>query len=68
MKQIADASGGTTSDAPTAEALQAVYEKLGSAVAEEPGTDQLTAVPVGVALVLLVVGAGLALRLTGRIV
>ncbi|MDO9406794.1 VWA domain-containing protein [Patulibacter sp.] len=68
MRQIADASGGTTSDAPTAEALQAVYEKLGSAVATEPGKDQLTSAPVGVALVLLVVGAGLALRLTGRIV
>jgi Ca-activated chloride channel family protein len=68
MRQIAAASGGTTSDAPSAEALKAVYEKLGSAVAEEPGKDQITAVPVGLALLLLIVGAGLSLRLTGRVV
>lgn len=68
MRQIADASGGTTSDAPTVEALEQVYEQLGSAVATEPGKDQLTAVPVGFALLLLVAGAGVALRLTGRIV
>jgi len=68
MRQIAEESGGTTSNAPTAEALEAVYRELGSAVATEPGKDQLTSAPVGVALVLLVVGAGLALRLTGRIV
>ncbi|MEV4419856.1 VWA domain-containing protein [Patulibacter sp. NPDC049589] len=68
MRQIADASGGTTSDAPTTEALQAVYKRLGSAVAEQPGKDQLTSLPVGIALVLLVVGAGVSLRLTGRIV
>lgn len=68
MRQIAAASGGTTSNAPTAEALEAVYAELGSAVAEQPGQDQITAVPVALALLLLVVGAGLSLRLTGRVV
>jgi Ca-activated chloride channel family protein len=68
MRQIAEASDGTTSDAPTTDALKQVYAELGSAVATEPGKDQLTSAPVGVALVLLIVGAGFALRLTGRIV
>lgn len=68
MREIAQASGGTTSDAPSAEALSKVYEELGSAVATEPAQDQLTSAPVGLALVLLVIGAGVALRLTGRIV
>jgi Ca-activated chloride channel homolog len=68
MAQIADASGGTTTTAVSAEALKKVYADLGSEVAERPGKDQLTSIPVGVALVLLVVGAGLALRFTGRIV
>lgn len=68
MREIAQESGGTTSDAPSAEALAQVYEELGSAVATEPGQDQLTSAPVGLALVLIVVGAGVALRLTGRVV
>lgn len=68
MRRIAAVSGGTTSDAPSAEALEAVYEELGSAVAEQPGQDQITAAPVALALLLLVVGAGLSLRLTGRVV
>jgi Ca-activated chloride channel family protein len=68
MQQIAAVSGGTTSDAPSAEALKAVYAELGSAVATEPGQDQITSAAVGLALLLLVVGAGASLRLTGRVI
>ena len=55
-------------DAPTVDALKSVYAELGSEVAERPGKDQVTSAVVGLALILLVVGAGVSLRLTGRIV
>lgn len=68
MQEIAQVSDGKTFDAPTTDALKSVYAELGSEVAERPGKDQVTSAVVGLALVLLVVGAGVSLRLTGRIV
>lgn len=68
MREIAQVSGGKPFDAPTVDALKSVYAELGSEVAERPGKDQVTSAVVGLALVLLVVGAGVSLRLTGRIV
>ncbi|MGX6448774.1 VWA domain-containing protein [Patulibacter sp. S7RM1-6] len=68
LRQIAEASGGEYSDAPSAEALRAVYAQLGSKLATEPGEQELTSAGAGLALVLLVLGAGLSLRLTGRLV
>jgi Ca-activated chloride channel family protein len=68
LRQIAETSGGTFSDAPSAAQLEAVYRDLGSKVSTEPGQEETTAAAVGLATVLLVLGAGLSLRLTGRIV
>ena len=68
LRQIAERSGGTYSDAPDEASLRAVYERLGSRVATKPGTEELSAIPVGVALVLLLVGAGASLALVGRVI
>jgi Ca-activated chloride channel family protein len=66
MAEIARESDGRTYDAPTVDALKSVYAELGSDVAERPGKDQVTSAVVGLARVLLLVGAGVSLRLTGR--
>ncbi len=67
LRKIAELSGGTFSDAPSAEALEAVYRDLGSEVATEPGKEQTTVFAVGAALLLLIGGIGGSLATTGRI-
>ncbi len=68
LRKIAELSGGTFSDAPDAEALQAVYRDLGSEVSTEPGKEQTTVFAVGAALLLLIGGVGGSLAVTGRVI
>jgi Ca-activated chloride channel family protein len=68
LRRIAEASGGAFADAPSAEALDGVYRDLGSKVSTVPGTEETTSAAVGLATVLLVLAAGISLRLTGRVV
>lgn len=67
LREIADRSGGTYSDAPSAAALRQVYEELGSAVATEEQDEELAVFPVGIALLLVLGGAGASLLLLGRV-
>jgi Ca-activated chloride channel homolog len=66
MRQIAETSGGASFDAPTAEALDAVYEQLGRQVATRKEPREVTVAFAGGALALLLVGAGASLALVGR--
>lgn len=68
LRKIAELSGGTFSDAPDAQALQAVYRDLGSQVSTEPGKEQTTVFAVGAALLLLIGGVGGSLAVTGRVI
>ncbi len=67
LRQIAEVSGGEAFDAPDAASLARVYEQLGSQVAEREETREITAPLAGGALLLLALGAGAALLLTGRL-
>jgi Ca-activated chloride channel homolog len=60
MQQIAETTGGTFSEARTAGALTSAYESLGSSVAREPGTLEITSWLVAAAAVLLLASASLA--------
>ncbi|MGE4427400.1 MAG: VWA domain-containing protein [Solirubrobacteraceae bacterium] len=66
LQRIAEISEGTYSDATSNDALNAVYDRLGSEVTTEPGERELTALALGGALVLILVGAGGSLALVGR--
>ncbi|MCK9248261.1 MAG: VWA domain-containing protein [Solirubrobacteraceae bacterium] len=66
LQRIAEISGGTYSDAESNDALNAVYDRLGSEVTTVPGERELTAVALGGALVLILLGAGSSLALVGR--
>lgn len=66
MQRIAEISGGESFDAPTAEALDRVYEQLGRQVATRKEPREVTVAFAGGALALLLVGAGASLALVGR--
>ncbi|MBO9532735.1 MAG: VWA domain-containing protein [Solirubrobacteraceae bacterium] len=66
MAKIAETSGGEAFDAPTAEALDQVYEQLGRQVATRKEPREVTVAFAGGALALLLVGAGASLALVGR--
>lgn len=66
MREIAKVSGGESFDAPTAEALDRVYEQLGRQVATRTEPREVTVAFAGGALVLLLLGAGTSLALVGR--
>lgn len=62
LEQIASRSGGQAFTASEADALSAVYEKLGSEVAMKKEPREVTAGFAGGAAVLLLLGGGLSLR------
>jgi Ca-activated chloride channel family protein len=68
LSAIAEASGGRAFEAADADALSAVYERLGSRVTPEREPREITAAFAGGALALLAVGALLSLRWFRRLV
>lgn len=62
LRQIAERSGGEGFTADQADALSAVYEKLGSEVATKMEEREVTSAFAGGAAVLLLLGGGLSLR------
>lgn len=64
---IARISGGKFFDAPSKDALQSAYEDLGSRLGKEPELREVTAYFAGLAVLLLLIGAGLGLTWFGRL-
>ena len=67
LAQIAEVTGGTAFDAPTAADLQAVYDHLQSRIGYVPQTQEVTSALAAAALVCVVAGAGLASLWFGRL-
>jgi Ca-activated chloride channel family protein len=67
LAQIAEVTGGTAFDAPTAEDLSAVYDNLQSRVGYVDERQEVTSWFAAAALVLVVVGAGLSALWFGRL-
>jgi Ca-activated chloride channel family protein len=67
LAQIAELTGGIAFDAPTAEELRAVYDNLQSRIGFVEITQEVTFAFAAGALVLVVVGAGLAALWFGRL-
>lgn len=67
MAEIAEASGGESFDVAESDALDAVYERLGSQIATRPEEREITAAFAAGGLVLLVGAAALSLRAGGRL-
>jgi Ca-activated chloride channel family protein len=67
MQQVAEISGGQTFEVTDADALSAVYEKLGSQVGTKMEERQVTAWWAGGAVALLAAGAALSLAWFGRV-
>jgi Ca-activated chloride channel family protein len=67
MSQVAQISGGETFEVSDADALAAVYEKLGSQVATKMEERQVTAWWAGGAIALAAVGAAFSLAWFGRL-
>jgi Ca-activated chloride channel family protein len=68
MRTIATASGGRSFTAETADQLGAIYAKIGSTVAYEIKTQEVTALFAGIALLLAIGAATAGLVWTQRIV
>jgi Ca-activated chloride channel homolog len=67
LRQIAEQTNGRYFDAPSADALKAAYEELGSLLAEEPGKAEATFVFVAVGAALALVAAALSTLWSSRI-
>jgi Ca-activated chloride channel family protein len=67
LAQIAEVTGGTAFDAPTAEDLSAVYDNLQSRVGYVDERQEVTAWFAGAALILVVLGAGFSALWFGRL-
>jgi Ca-activated chloride channel family protein len=59
LRQIAKVTGGTFSEAPTAERLQAVYRDLGTRLAKDPKRVEVTSAFAAGGAILLVLGGAL---------
>jgi Ca-activated chloride channel family protein len=68
MREVAEISGGRAFAATDAEALDEVYEKLGSQVARKKERREITAGFAGGALAFVLIGGALGLRFFGRYV
>jgi Ca-activated chloride channel family protein len=66
LRRVAQMTGGEYHHAATAEALRAVYQKLGSRVQVSARQTELTGLLAAAAAVLLIAGAGLSVRWFGR--
>lgn len=66
LAQVAEASGGETFTAESADGLKAVYERLGSQLGTRDEERQVTAAFAAGGLILLLAGAGFSLRWFGR--
>ncbi|MGH3135541.1 MAG: VWA domain-containing protein [Gaiellaceae bacterium] len=67
LRAIAETTGGQFSEARTAEALQKAYENLGSRVALEPGSSEITFLLVAIAAGLLLVAGVLSAVVAPRL-
>jgi Ca-activated chloride channel homolog len=67
LAQIAEITGGTAFDAPTAEELSAIYDNLQSRVGYVDERQEITSWFAAAALVLVVVGAGMSALWFGRL-
>ena len=67
LQQIAETTGGTAFDAPTAEELASVYDSLESRVGFTEEVQEVTFALVGVGLLLVVLGAGMSAVWFGRL-
>jgi len=67
MARVAEISGGETFNPTDADALSAVYERLGSQVGTKEEKRQVTAWWAGGAIALLAAGAALSLAWFGRL-
>ena len=68
LSEVAERSGGQSFEVADAERLQQVYERLGSQVATEKRTREVTSLFAGGALVLMAMAAAASLRWFGRVV
>ena len=67
LRQVAETTGGTFSEARDAEALQAAYTRLGSSLGREPGQSEITFLFLAVAAGLLVAAGVLGTLLAPRL-
>ena len=67
LEQIADETGGTYFDAPTEQALNAVYESVGSQVAWDEEEQEVTVAFAGAGAALLLLASGLSALWFGRL-
>ena len=67
MARIAQASGGTTFNAQTADALSSIYTKLGTRLASTTRKSDITAAFAAGGLLLVLFGAAGSARLSGRL-
>ena len=67
LKQIADTTGGTAFDAPTAKDLSSVYDSLQSRVGYTQERQEVTVALVAAGLLLVVIGAGASALWFGRL-
>lgn len=67
LAQIAEITGATAFDAPTAQDLSAVYDNLQSRIGTTQDEQEITAWFAAAALVLVVTGAGLSALWFGRL-
>ena len=67
LERIANETGGTYFDAPTADDLNAVYEAVGSQVAWDEKKQEVTVAFAGAGAVLLLFASGLSALWFGRL-
>lgn len=67
LKQVADITDGSAYESDDADSVSAVYQKLGSFIGTERVRSEVTAWPVGIAALLLVMAGAAAWRLSPRL-
>jgi Ca-activated chloride channel homolog len=67
MREIADITGGDAFESEDADAVRAVYERLGSFIGTERVRSEVTAWPAGIAAILLILAGVAASRISPRL-